>query len=104
MNTDTSSAYQAGQIVGMLFMGLLSLAVLAFFIVALVRAFTKKTKGWIFTAVIMGVLGLFIVVGSAGVAVKMISSAISKSAQSTQVLTSKDGAHRISAPSSWKNM
>lgn len=71
-----------------------------FFVVALVKSFTRKTTGWIVTASILGFLGLALL-GTMllGFAVG-ITKAI-KQSDLDQVLTSKDGRYSISVPGAW---
>src|SRR5687768_14499267 len=104
MNSDASTAYQAGQIVGMIVIGLLCIGTLVFFIVALVKAFTRKTTGWIITAVAVGLLGAVMVVVAASSAVMFIARKASENGEMTKVLKSKDNKYEIKVPTSWKQM
>jgi acyl carrier protein len=88
----------------MLFGGLFCVGLLAFFIVALVKAFTRKTTGWIVTAVVMGLLGLATILGSAATAIVKMSRLDSDGAKLTKVLTSKEGGHQITVPATWISM
>jgi hypothetical protein len=56
-----------------MFFGLLGLGFLVFFIVALVKAFTRKTAGWIITAVVMGLCSAVTIVGGVATAIVKIS-------------------------------
>lgn len=80
----------------------LLLGVSVFFIVALVKAFSKKTTGWIVTAVLTGLVGLgMVVVAIAGVVVG-VSRTASESAKLNQVLKTKNGGFQVTVPGSWK--
>jgi hypothetical protein len=104
MNPDHDTAYQVGYIIGTILGLLLGVGGVVFFIVAVVKAFTRKTKGWIVAAVVMGVLGLFVVGGMMAAAIWGASRAVSADTQLTQVLSSKESPYRISVPASWKPM
>jgi hypothetical protein len=104
MNSDTSTAYQAGQMVGMIVIGLLSLGTLVFFIVALVKAFTRKTTGWIITAVAMGLMGAAMAVVMASSLVMFIARKASENGEMTKVLKARDNKYQVTVPTSWKQM
>lgn len=102
---DTSSSpFQAGYLIGGLVGGLLVVGGIVFFIVALVKAFTRKTKGWIITAVLTGVLGILLMISAVVVAAFNISKTVAEGRKITRQLVSKDGRHRIVVPGSWKAM
>ena len=96
-----SEAYQAGRIVGALLMFVLLVGGLGFFIFALVKACTRKTKGWVITTAVMGVLGLGLV-GVFAAAIIAGVAQVARQAKVDKVLTSEDGRYSISVPGSWK--
>lgn len=108
---EKSSAYEAGyatgHAVGQVVAGLAVLLLLAgtfgFFIFAVVKAFTRRTTGWIITAVTLAVLGLGGVVASVVGFAFLINAEVGK-AKTEKALTSEDGRHSISVPGNWKSM
>jgi hypothetical protein len=51
---DNSTAYQMGQVAGAIIGILLMLGICVFFVIALVKSFTKRSKGWIIAAAVSG--------------------------------------------------
>ena len=49
-----STAYQMGQVAGVIIGIFLMLGICVFFVIALVKSFTKRSKGWIIAAVLSG--------------------------------------------------
>jgi acyl carrier protein len=103
MNPEESIPYQLGRMFGMALIGLLSVGGIIFFIVAVVKACTKKTTGWIVASVIVGVLGLLIVASTGAAFVAGITRALVERGKSKE-LTTPDGMHRIVVPGPWKAM
>jgi acyl carrier protein len=109
---EPSSSYEAGQAVGRFaayaVVGLLSLGCGIFFIIALIKAITKKTRGWITATVISGVLALFGVVGLIGVAansmVKMAKEAAKTAKGKKKTMASKDDRYQLEVPANWRDM
>jgi acyl carrier protein len=104
MNPDTSTAYNAGVIVGMLVVGSVCIGGFVFFIIALIKAFTKRTPGWIITAAVMGVISLLLLASIVASAVAGVARATSGISKATKVLVTKDGRHQITVPASWSSM
>ena len=84
--------------------GLLALGGGIFFIVALIKAITRKTRGWITATVISGVLALFGVVGLIGVAVNSIAKIAKTAKERKKTLASKDGRYQLEVPSNWRDL
>jgi hypothetical protein len=100
------TAYSAGYIVGSILGAAFGMGLFIFAIVAIVKAFTKKTTGWIVTACVcglmmLGMLGLAI----AGV-VAGIAAGVNKAGTSslTRQIVSKDGRYSFDVPPIWKEM
>lgn len=74
---------------------------LGFFIFALVKACTRKTKGWVITTAVMGVLGLGLVSLFAAAIIAGVAK-VTRQVKTEKVLTSKDGRYSISVPGSWQ--
>lgn len=108
---EPTSAFEAGEAFGrMFFVGILILAFLGggvFFIVALVKAFKSKTRGWVIAAVISGLVAFLGLVGSIGLAVQGISKGVlamrAEAAKKKRVIA-KDGGYEIEVPGDWKEM
>lgn len=102
-----SEAYEAGRAVGQIVGGLMALVFglggFGFFIFALVKACTRKTKGWIATTVVLGVVGLaFVGLVAFGFATGVVAAI--KASKKDKVLTSQDGRYSISVPGTWKTI
>jgi hypothetical protein len=104
---EKSSAYEAGQAVGHIIIGLVVLMLFVgafgFFIFAAIKACTRKTPGWIITAVTMAVLGLGGVVTSVVMFALVLNKEIG-SANTVKAIASEDGRHSISIPGNWKSL
>jgi hypothetical protein len=87
-----------------MFFGLLGLGILVFFIVALVKAFTRKTAGWIITAVVLGLCSAVTIVGGVATALVKISQLDTDNIKLNKIMTSKAGGHQISVPATWSSM
>lgn len=102
---EQSQAFQDGYFIGRILGAVLVMVLVggggAFFIYALVKAFTRKTTGWILTAVVMGLLG-FALVSMIIFGIAMGISKVVKQSDLDQVLTSRDGRYSISVPRAWK--
>src|SRR5215213_6567727 len=85
-------------------LGLACLGTLVFFVVALVKAFTRKTTGWIITAIVMGLLSALMAVSAAASVAMAISRKAAENGKITKVLKSKDNKYKIVVPTSWKSM
>jgi hypothetical protein len=85
-------------------LGLLCLGILVFFVVALVKAFTRKTAGWIITSVVMGLLSALMAVSAAASVAMAISRKASENGEITKVLKSKDNKYKIMVPTSWRSL
>ncbi len=108
---EPSTAYQAGEAFGRYaVMAIIAFAFLGgggFFIFAVIKAFTRKTGGWIAAAVVSGILALAGFLGVIG----LVGNAVSKGMQSAKAtgerkkrVTGSDGAYQISVPGRWKEM
>ena len=106
MTAQNDTAYQVGYIFGILLVAGLGIGFIIFAIIAVVKAFTKKTTGWIVTAclsglLMIGILGAFVVAVVAGV----VTAVNSASGNSPNIqLSSKDGIYSFDVPSAWKEM
>lgn len=109
-----SSAYQAGEAFGRaLGVLLLSGALIGggiFFVIALVKSFTRQTRGWIIGAVVSGILALVGLVGLVGVMANFVSKGVVAAREAraskpkTKSLASPDGHFQIQVPVDWKPM
>lgn len=108
---EPSSAYETGQAVGRtLVIAFVAVAFLGgglFFVISMIKATTRKTRGWIICAVASGVVALGGLLGAAGLAAnslgKVIQSGKAEGGGKTK-LASDDGRYRIEVPKSWKEM
>jgi len=105
---EPSSAYEAGQSIGRtivyVVIGLSVLGGGIFFIIALIKAITKKTKGWIIGAVVSALLAMFGVVGLIGMAASTIAKLAKTASEKKKTVASKDGRIRIEVPATWREM
>lgn len=103
--TSQSAAYELGRTLGMLLPAAVAIGLFIFFIVALVKAFTRKSGGWIVGACISGVLCLLVGAGAI-VAVVRVVNARTGSTVDTRLkkMSSPDGRVEISVPSAWGPM
>ena len=107
----TSSAYQAGQNFAQMILPI-SMAVLfllggAFFVFSIIKAFTRKTSGWIISTVIACVMALVGLLGGIGLVVQKVALATKTArdaADKKKLMTSKDGSFSIEVPGNWKPM
>jgi len=90
--------------VGYVVVGLAVLGGGIFFIVALIKAITKRTKGWVIGAVISGVLALFGVVGLIGMAANSLAKLAKTASEKKKTVASKDGRFRLEVPATWREM
>lgn len=101
---ETDAAYQAGYEMGYAVGGLigcvLMIAIPVLFIVSLILAIVKKSKGWTIAAVISGLLGLGLIGVSAFMAFKGVSEAIEESGN-PKVLQGAEGTFEITVPGHW---
>ena len=108
---EPSSAYETGQAVGRaLAIAFVAVAFLGgglFFVISMIKATTRKTRGWIISAVASGVVALCGLLGAVSLAAsslgKAIQSGASEGARKIK-LASDDGRYRIEVPKSWKEM
>jgi len=108
---EPTSAFEAGEAFGRVFLAsLLILAFLGggiFFIVALVKAFKRKTPGWIVAAVISGIVAMIGLVGSIGLAAQGVAKgvlAMKAEAGKKKRITAKGGGYGLEVPGDWKEM
>ena len=112
MEPDTASAaYQAGHQFGQtvlpILMSVMLLLVGAFFLLSLIKSFTRKTRGWIISAVITGLITLIGIFGGIAVVVqKVVAKArtASDAADKKKLMASNDGSFSIEVPGNWKSM
>lgn len=104
-----SSAYEAGQAVGGSVVILLLLGAVIgggiFFIIATIKAFTRKTPGWIIGSILSGIVALGGLLGAAGVAVNSVAKAAKTHREAKAKkdrISSPDGKVGISVPGNWK--
>ena len=93
-----------GKIAVYVVVGLAALGGGIFFIIALIKAITRKTRGWITAAVISGVLAFFGVVGLIGVAANSIAKLAKTAGEKKKTVASKDGRFRLEVPATWKEL
>lgn len=103
-----TGSHEIGYMLGLVFGFVAILAVPAFFIVSLIKALTKKTKGWVISLVLSSLclLGLGSVVGYAAVkAVKrgqaVTADELKSGKENTQLVTTDDDLLRFTIPSKW---
>ena len=106
---EPSSAYQAGEaigrIIGFAIVGFLFLGGGVFFIVSLIKAFSRKTTAWIAAAIISGCLTLFGLLGAIGFAAKAIADRAITAKSNTEKkkrLSAATGDYSLMVPQSWK--
>jgi len=109
-----SSAYQAGEaFTRTLVVLLLSGALIGggiFFIIALVKSFTRQTRGWIIGAAVSGILALVGMFGLVGVMAKFVSKGVVAAREAraakatTKSLSPPDDHFQIRVPTDWKPM
>lgn len=112
MEPDTSSAaYQAGQQFAQtalpILMAVMFLLGGAWFLLSLIKSFTRKTRGWIISAVVAGLVTLVGLFGGIGVVVQKVAAKAKTArdaADKKKLMTSKDGSFSIEVPGSWKSM
>lgn len=105
-----SAAYESGYLFGRLMGGLvmlgISLGIAIFFVIALVKACTRKSGGWIAASIVSGLLSFFLAVGTLG----SLAQEFSRSRQTTgedsrlKRLESPDGHVELKVPPSWTSM
>jgi len=106
-----SSAYEAGRAVGESLVVILILGALVgggiFFLVALIKSITQKTRGWIIAAVVSGIIALVGLFGGLGMAVSKLTK-VAKAQQERgdrkKRLSANNGKLRLEVPGSWKEM
>ena len=108
---EPSSAYETGQAVGRtLVIAFVAVAFLGgglFFVISMIKAATRKTRGWIISAVVSGVVALGGLFGAVGLAASSLGKAIQSGKSDSErksKLASDDGRYRIEVPKSWKEM
>lgn len=108
---EPTSAYETGQAVGRYFaIAVVAVALLGgglFFVISMVKATTRKTRGWIISVVVSGVVALCGLLGAVGLAASSLGKAIQASksdGERKSKLASDDGRYRIEVPKSWKEM
>ena len=79
--------------------GVLALAILVFAITAIVKAFTRKTTGWIITAILMALLSLAVLAGGAAFGLSRVVGSMKD-----KKLTSPDGRYSIEVPAAWLSL
>jgi len=87
---------------GQYFGGALVLGLGVLFILALVKSCTRKTTGWIITAVISGIFCCVLVVSGVVVAIGAFTHARSNQDTQTWCMTSDDDTMSLDLPQSWK--
>jgi acyl carrier protein len=78
-----------------------------FFVVAMIKAATRKTRGWIIGAVVSGVVALCGLLGAASLAASSLGKAIKSNkelADRKKRVASPDGGFRVEVPGNWKEM
>jgi acyl carrier protein len=104
---EPTSTYEAGRsiVIALVFAALIGGGI--FFVVAMIKAATRKTRGWIIGAVVSGVVALGGLLGAAGLA----ASSLGKALQSSKAegarkkrIASADGSFRLEIPGNWKEM
>lgn len=78
--------------------------VMIFSLIAIVKSFTRKTPGWIITAVFTGLLSLAIIGIGASMALSGVAGYLKEGGKIDRKLTSKDGRYSLTVPNSWKAM
>lgn len=108
---EPSSAYEAGQAAGRyIVIALVAVALLGgglFFVISIIKASTRKTRGWIISVVVSGVVALCGLLGAVGLAASSLGKAIQSSRpdhERKSRMASGDGRYRIEVPASWKAM
>ena len=108
---EPTSAYETGQAVGRsIIIAVVAAALLGgglFFVISMIKAATRKTRGWIIGAVVSGVVALCGLLGAVGLAASSLGKAIQSSKSESErksKLASDDGRYRIEVPKSWKEM
>src|SRR5688500_13575711 len=106
-----SSAYEAGRTVGESLVIFLILGAMVgggiFFLVALIKAITQKTRGWIIGAIVSGVIALAGVFGGLGMAVNKlakVAKAQKEQGERKKRLSANNGQLRLEVPGSWKEL
>lgn len=108
---EPTSAYETGQAVGrtigIAFVAVALLGGGLFFVISMIKAATRKTRGWIIGAVVSGVVALGGLLGAVGLAASSLGKAIQSSkseGERKNRMASDDGRYRIEVPKSWKEM
>jgi len=108
---EPASAYEAGQTVGRsLAIALVAVALLGggvFFVISIIKASTRKTRGWIISVVVSGLVALCGLLGAVSLAASSLGKAIQSARPANERksrLASDDGRYRIEVPASWKKM
>ncbi len=104
MTPDPSPAYSAGYILGAFVGGLVAIGLLILFVIAIIQAINKRSKGWIITSVITGILGLGLVGTGVVIGMSAIIKKAANDAKIEQKLTSKDERFTIVVPNGWDVM
>ncbi len=107
----TSAAYQAGHQFGQtvlpVLMSVMFLLVGAFFLLSLIKSFTRKTRGWIISAVVAGLITLVGLFGGIVVVVQKVvaeAKTTRDAADKKKLMASNDGSFSIEVPGNWKSM
>lgn len=102
---EQSEAYQAGRVFGnFIVMAIILAGGLGFFILAVIKAFTRKSTGWVVTAVATGVLGGIGVIAVLASLVTVAVREANKKAETLVMVKSADGRHSLSVPGNWKSL
>lgn len=105
---EPSSAYEAGQTFGRILvysaLGVATLGGGIFFIIAVIKAFTKKTRGWIISSIASAIVALVGVAGLIGAAATSLVKAAKTATEKKKTIASKDGRYRVEVPAAWREM
>ena len=96
-----------GRMVGMFLVIGLGLGGGIFFIVSLIMACTRKSRGWVICTVVSGIFALFGIIGTVGLVVRSTARGIAKAhdtRKSSPRITSKDGSCSVETPSTWSDI
>lgn len=99
---DTGSSYEAGRAVGQVVGVVVGMGIVFFTLWAIVRAFKKRTTGAVVAAVVGGVLCLGLIGAGVVVGMQQFVRIMEEGNKIEQVLTSPDGRHTLTVPTSWK--
>lgn len=109
---EPSSAFEAGQSAGRyIVIALVAVALLGgglFFVISIIKASSRKTRGWIISVVVSGVVALCGLLGAVGLAASSLGKVIQQTSRPDNErksrMASDDGRYRIEVPASWKAM